>query len=101
VSDALLVRMVRDRVARGEATGILCPEDQVESWMARLQQEIPLLRRVGGDTLYFHSGAVIVFRSTPEGAREWERGSRRRVVWIDEENALDAPLPAPKPDDSE
>jgi hypothetical protein len=89
VSGDLTFRMVRERIARGEATGILCPADQVEDWMARLEQAVPLVQRVGCDTLYFHSGAIVVFRSTPEAARAWERGRGRPVLWVDEGNAPD------------
>lgn len=94
-----MLRMLRERIAKGEATGILCAPEEVELWKKRLEQDVPLLQRVGDDTLYAHTGAVIAFRTTPEEARSWERGQTGSVIWIDDDNVLDAPLPAPKPDD--
>jgi hypothetical protein len=88
--------MLKARIARGEATGILCSPEEAERWRRHLEQEIPLLQRVGEGTLYFHTGAVVVFRATPEEARSWESRRKGAVVWIDEANALEAPLPAPK-----
>ena len=89
------MRMILQRIERGEATGILCPPEQIELWIERLR-EVPLLQRVGGDTLYSPNGAIVVFRTTPEEARAWELNHPKRVIWIDEENVLEAPYPAPK-----
>jgi hypothetical protein len=91
--------MLRSRIEKGQATGVLCPAEEVPAWIERLE-EVPLLREVGGDSVRFFTGAVVVFRTTAEEAQSWERGNRSRpVVWIDDGNLLEAPLPAPKPKD--
>lgn len=98
MSNDLALRMLRERIAKGEATGILCAPEEVAVWKERLERDVPLLQRVGEDTLFAHTGAVIGFCTTPEEASAWERRQTGSVIWIDDDNRLDAPLPAPKPD---
>ena len=90
-------RMIRERIARCEATGVLCPEDQVQAWLDRLEA-LPLIRELTGTTVRFYNGATVSICTTPDQAQSRERAEQRRVLWIDEANLLDAPLPAPKRD---
>ena len=90
-------RMLRSRVTKGQASGILCPEGEVERWLERLA-ELPLLRHVQGQTASYYTGATVAVRTDATAARAWDEASPRAVVWFDEGNILEADLPAPKPE---
>lgn len=89
-------RLVRERLAKGQITGVLCSSKaEGERWIAMLEAE-PLLQR-SGDTFFAPSGALVALHRSVETAQAWELNRGRAVLWIDDENLLDAPLPAPKP----